>query len=95
MKRQYYIWFVMAPAMIFAVIFAKKSSIAPLLLVEDIEALSECEATFPNASNQMETIWCKGSQGTCHIKKKSKVKTNFGTYNVWVDATCDGIEVKL
>lgn len=94
MKHYCYICLAIVPALFFAITTVNKTSITSSLFVENIEALSECEATFPNASGQIVTIWCKGSKGTCHIKRKEKVNTSYGTFDVWVDATCDGIEVK-
>jgi len=65
-----------------------------LVLSEDIEALSECEATFPDANGNIVSISCVGEKGTCHIKRKEKVSTKYGNFTVWVDATCSGTEKK-
>jgi hypothetical protein len=61
-----------------------------LVVLDEIEALTACEATFPNESNEIVTIQCAGEKGTCHIKRKQIVKTSYGTFTVYVDGTCSG-----
>ena len=75
------------------IIFDKKCQ-TYLMLSENIESLSECEATFPDANGHIVSISCVGEKGTCHIKREEKVSTKYGNYTVWVDATCSGTEKK-
>ena len=70
--------------------FCPNNSKISSLFYEDVEALSSCEATFPNSSGTIVTIQCAGESGTCQIKRTEKVNTKYGTFTVYVDATCSG-----
>ncbi|MGN0514658.1 MAG: hypothetical protein ACI4GD_10290 [Lachnospiraceae bacterium] len=61
---------------------------ASVVFSENVEALTECDATFPNADGKIVTIHCVGEKGTCNIKRKEKVSTPYGDYTVLVDASC-------
>lgn len=65
---------------------------AKVLLYDDVEALSACEASFENESGQTVHVECVGEKGTCTLHVKQKVKTKYGTYTVDATITCSGEE---
>lgn len=73
--------------------FIQQKKNAETLVEADVEAITSCEATYPNKQGVLVTIKCVGEKGTCHIKKEDKVSTPYGNFTVYVDATCSGVEV--
>lgn len=91
MKKYIVIWGIIV-SLLYSICLAKNFTLSngSCILLDEVEALTACEATFPNASNEIVTIQCIGEKGTCYIKRAEKVKTSHGTFTVYVDGTCSG-----